>query len=133
VRQPEVIIPENHPNPPEEHEVEAAWILARHFNAKVDFLIPIDGYGIKTADIVLNGIIWEMKSPKGNSKNTVSNLFRAISRKRAPHTVFDARRTKLKDAGIINKVRHEIGQRKSIKKVLFIGKDESVIEISSPL
>jgi hypothetical protein len=52
----QVIIPTNHPNPPEPHELEAACILAQHFQCTVAFLTPIDDYKRKTADIVMLGI-----------------------------------------------------------------------------
>jgi hypothetical protein len=55
----QVVIPTGHPNPPEQHEVEVAWILARHFGAKIEFLLPVDDYMRKTQDIILNGIEWE--------------------------------------------------------------------------
>jgi hypothetical protein len=61
----QVIIPAGHPNPPEQHEIEAAWILARHFRTTVEFLIPIDDYKRKTPDIIMLGIEFEIKSPIG--------------------------------------------------------------------
>jgi hypothetical protein len=125
----EVIIPPNHPNPPELHEVEAAWILAHHLNTTVEFLIPINGYKTKTHDLVINGIIWEMKSPEGNSKTTVGNQFKNASKQRARYLIFDARRTTLKDDRVIPKIRNEIKYRKSIRRVLFIAKNGIVIEI----
>ena len=39
-----VIIPVNHPNPPEQHEVDAATVLACHYQSTVEFLIPVDDY-----------------------------------------------------------------------------------------
>jgi len=131
VNKAEVIIPRNHPNPPEEHEVEAAWILARHYNTTVQFLIPIEGYKVKTNDIVFNGLIYEIKSPKGDSRTTIGNLFKAISKKRSQHFVLDARRTRLKDSEIINRIRYEMRFRSTVKKVLFINKESSVIEITN--
>jgi hypothetical protein len=131
MRKPDVIISDNHPNPPEDHEVEAAWILARHFNAVVEFLIPIGGYKTKTHDIVIEGLIWEMKAPKGDSKTTVGNQFKRSSKQRARHIVFDARRTCLKDEEIKVKIRYEMRRRKSVKRVLFISKSRSVVEIKS--
>ncbi|MDR1798082.1 MAG: hypothetical protein LBR44_11750 [Clostridiales Family XIII bacterium] len=35
-----VIIPPNHPNPPEPHEEDAAWVLAHHYDCIIEFLIP---------------------------------------------------------------------------------------------
>jgi hypothetical protein len=39
----QVIIPSGLTNPPEPHEISAAWILARHYNTIVEFLRPIKG------------------------------------------------------------------------------------------
>jgi hypothetical protein len=33
-----VIIPGNFENLPEQHEIDAAWILAYHFNCKIEFM-----------------------------------------------------------------------------------------------
>ena len=129
MRQPDVIIPDNHPNPPEDHEVEAAWILARHFSTVVEYLIPVDGYKTKTNDVEIDGIIWEIKSPTGNSKTTVGNQFKEASKQRARNIVFDSRRTKLKDSVVLSRVRFEMKRRRSVKRVLFIAKDENVVEI----
>jgi len=48
------------------------WIvLERHYNRAVDFLCPVDDYKRKTPDIVMNGQLWEIKSPIRKSKNTI--------------------------------------------------------------
>jgi len=125
----DVIIPPNHPNPPEEHEVDAAWILARHFNTVVEFLMPIEGYMAKTNDAVMLGLIWELKSPMGRARTTVGNQFKTASKQRARNIVFDARRTSITDAEVIAKIRREKGLRKPVRRVLMIGKDGIVIEI----
>ena len=72
----QVIIPAGHPNPPEPHEVEVAYILARYYHVTVEFLIPVDDYKRKSADIVMLGVEWEIKSPHGASKSTIGNQFR---------------------------------------------------------
>jgi hypothetical protein len=99
----------------------------------VEFLIPIDGYKTKTHDMVFEGLIWEMKSPKGNSKTTVGNQFKKSSKQRARYIVFDARRTRLQDDDIKSKIRYEVSRRRSIKRVLLIVKDGAVLEIGSDL
>jgi len=70
-----VTIPVGHPSPPEPHEVDAAMILARHYKCAVEFLAPVDDYKRKTADIVMLGVLWEIKSPIGASKSTIGNQF----------------------------------------------------------
>jgi hypothetical protein len=124
----QVIIPVGHPNPPESHEIEAAWILARHFRCAVEFLTPVDDYKCKTADLIMDKIAWEIKSPQGNSKSTVRRqIGRAL--KQSKFIVFDGRRTSLADEILMNRIRAELKKRRSIKRVLFIAKSSEVLEI----
>ena len=124
----QVIIPVGHPNPPESHEVNAAMSLARHYRTSVEFLVPVDDYKRKTADIVMHGAIWEIKCPKGASKTTIGAQFRRASRQ-SGNIVLDTRRTKLEYERIKRQVIIETKQRTSIKKVILINKSGIVIEL----
>jgi hypothetical protein len=68
-----VIIPGNLENLPEQHETDAAWILAKYFDCEVEFLKASKGYMVKTPDMKMNGVFFEMKSPNWKSKTTISN------------------------------------------------------------
>jgi len=125
----QVIIPVGHPNQPEPHEVDAAFILARHFLCTVEFLVPIDDYKRKTADIVMFGTLWEIKSPIGSSKATIENQFRRAS-KQARNIIIDTRRTTLADKEIEKAVVRETKRHSSVKKVIFINKFEKVVEMA---
>lgn len=114
--------------PPEPHEIEVAWILARHYSTVVEFLRPVEGYKLKTADLVMNGVIWELKSPTGKGRTTVPNQFKRGT-KQSKHIIFDARRTRLDEDSVLMQVRREARMRKSVKAVLFISKTGTVIEI----
>lgn len=48
---------------PKDHEMTAAVILAYHFKSDVIFIRQGEK---KTPDIDVNGVKWEIKSPKGN-------------------------------------------------------------------
>ena len=111
----QVIIPTNHPNPPEQHEIDAAWILARHFQCTVEFLTPVDDYMRKTADIVMLGVQWEMKSPIGVSKSTIGNQF-SVAKKQSRNIIIDTRRTALDYEGIVKKVMIELNRRTKTKR-----------------
>jgi len=124
----QVIIPVGHPNPPEPHEVNAAFILARHFRCTIEFLVPIDDYKRKSADIVMLGVVWEIKCPIGVSKSTIRNQFRRASRQ-SKSIIIDARRTKLEKKNIEKEVLYQIKERPYIKKIILIDKFEKVIEI----
>jgi hypothetical protein len=113
---------------PEEHEVSAAWILARHYNCPIEFLKPLDGYKRKTPDFVMRALEWEMKSPIGNSETTISNNL-ITAKLQSPNIVFDARRTKIPDKKIESELSKYLTQRKSIYRIIMIAKDEKVVEI----
>jgi hypothetical protein len=123
-----VILPAHSDVMPEQHEVEIAWILARHYTTVIEFLRPTEGYKVKTADFVMNGLIWELKSPTGKSRTTVSNQFKRAS-KQSSHVIFDSRRIKIDEKEVLKQVHRELQARKSIKAVLFITKTGTVIEI----
>lgn len=130
-RQPnpgQVVIPTDHPNPPEPHEVDVAYILARHYRTAVEFLVPIDDYKRRSADIVMLAVTWEIKCPTGASKSTIRNQFRRASRQ-SKNIIIDMRRTKLKSKKIEKEVLFQIKERPYIKKVILIDKSEKVLEI----
>jgi hypothetical protein len=126
--EPFVILPAGSPVMPEPHEVEVAWILARHYHTVVQFLTPSEGYKMKTADMVMNGVIWEVKSPTGKGRSTVPNQFKRAA-KQSSHVVFDARRVRLDESEVLRQVRWNLETRKSLKVVLFITKAGTVVEI----
>ena len=126
--EPLVLLPAGSPMMPEPHEIEVAWILARHYHTVVEFLTPSEGYKMKTADMVMNGIIWEIKSPTGKGNSTVPNQFKRAA-KQSSHIVFDARRVQLHEDDVLRQVRRQLTVQKAVKVVLFITKAGTVMEI----
>jgi len=124
----QVLIPSMHPNPPEQHELDAAYVLANHYQSTVEFILPVNDYKRKTADIVLLGAEWELKCPIGVSKATIENQFRTAS-KQSKNLIIDTRRTKLEYDIIVKRVLFEITKRPYMKKIVLIDKNEKVIEI----
>jgi hypothetical protein len=124
-----VIIPDPHPNPPEPHEIEVATILAEHYKCVVEFIIPLDDYKRKTPDIVMNGVVMEIKSPTGKSRqHTIKYQFDRAMKQHTNSLVLDGRRTKLRDDFIEKQIRHELTIRHRIKQVVFINKVGKVLE-----
>jgi len=123
-----VIIPVGHPNPPAPHEEDVAKILAHHYETTVEFIMPIDDYKRKTADIMMNGVAWEIKSPKGKSSSTISNQIRRAS-KQSCNLIIDSRSTKLKYIEIERRLRFGLSKSTSIKRVILIDKSGKIVEI----
>ena len=124
----EVIVPVNHPRRPEQHELDAAYTLAHHYQTTVKFLVPIGDYKRKSPDILMRGVIWELKSPKGDSKTTIGTQFRRGSMQ-AKNIVLDSRRTKLKYEIIEKQAIIEAKQRTNLNRVILIDKFGKVVEI----
>ena len=82
----------------------------------------------KSADIVMLGVEWEIKSPYGVSKSTIGNQFQFAS-KQSRNIILDTRRTKLDYESIKKRVLVEMKKRPSIKKIIIIDKLEKVVEI----
>ncbi len=123
-----VIIPDNIRPYPEAHEVDIAWILARHYKAVVEFLQPSLAYKIKTPDIVMNGIMWEIKSPTGSSRKfTVQYQFKGLEQSR--NLIIDGRRTKLDDDHIKKQIQKEKKSRKRVGRLIFITNKLKIIEL----
>jgi len=122
----QVIFPVNHPDPPQQHEIDVAYILARHFRTAVEFLIPVYDYKRKSADIVMLGVEWEIKCPTGTAKTTIGAQFKRAS-KQAKNIIIDTRLTKLKYEDIEKTVLTEMKKRSAIKKVILIDKSQKVV------
>ncbi|HSX30720.1 MAG TPA: hypothetical protein VLE99_02285 [Candidatus Saccharimonadales bacterium] len=125
----EVIVAEGVKPAPEEHELQVAQVLAKHFRCIVEFLQPSAGYKMKTPDIVMNGLMWEIKSPTGASRKlTIQRQFKGLKQSR--NLVIDGRRTQLDDAFIQKQIVLEMSRHSRVGEVLFISKLSLVIKLS---
>ena len=125
---PNVFIADTIKPAPEQHEIEVAWILARWHGCTVEFLRPTRGYKVKTADIVMNGVMWEIKSPTGTSSKTIENQLKKGAHQ-SRYIVIDGRRTKLADDDIQKKIVAFIHEHTRMKKVILVSKQEEVLEV----
>jgi hypothetical protein len=122
----DVIVQTNVIDAPKEHELSAALILADHFKVDIIFLRPETK---KTPDIDVNGIKWEIKSPKGNGKKTIDNNLRA-AHKQSRNVVLDLRRAKLHQNKAIARIDYYLsaGSHK-IQHLKIITKTRKIIDI----
>lgn len=64
---------------PELHELQtAAVFLAQGFD--VEFIVPSRTRGSKTPDVMIDGVLWEIKSPLGHGKKTVEKQLQRASK-----------------------------------------------------
>lgn len=110
------------------HEDRTAEILARagHY---IEFL-P-EG-GSSSPDILMDGVIYEMKSPRSLKANSMEQLIKdALYKKHCPNIIFDSHRVKgaYADGKIRSFLIGQVKARKAIKNMLFITKRGKIIDI----
>ncbi|HEV2403706.1 MAG TPA: hypothetical protein VGS08_05920 [Candidatus Saccharimonadales bacterium] len=120
-----IIIPVGMKPRPRQHEIDAAEILAEYFRANVEF-IPTTNRN--TPDYLINGVLWELKSPQGTGKNNIQRQLQYASHQSA-NVIIHAGRSKMHSAKIRREVERQFRIIKSIRRLLFISKDGKIIEI----
>jgi hypothetical protein len=92
----------------------------------VEFLVPICSKGIHTADIVMDGITWEIKCPTGKGKRTIDNNFKTAS-KQSANLIFDLRKIRLTEKQCLAKLKIELKARNNIKRLLVVSKNNIIL------
>ena len=123
-----IIIPAN--ASPWKHELKTAHVLARH-GYIVEFMATSTGHEAKTADVLIDGESYEIKSPTASKLSAVErNLKRAYHQ--SAHIIFDSRRMKrLPDKSIQKELIKQFALTKNIRRILFVNRKHEVIDIST--
>ena len=110
------------------HELKTAEALAAA-GYSVEFISRSNNRHNKSADVLMDEIIWEMKAPKSDKLHMVEqNLRRAL--KQPSNVIFDSRRMKgLPDHAIERELRKWAKELRSLKRLLFVNRHAQVIDI----
>jgi len=125
---PGIFIPPDLKPYPKNHEILSARALAKA-GYSIIFLQPDNRKGVKTPDILLNDVPYEIKAPTGGLKSIERSLKRAS--RQSSCVVFDCRRMKIKDSRAVQEElvrrlrRHEV-----IKSLLLINRYGNVIDLN---
>lgn len=109
------------------HELHVAEILtlAGH---NIEF---IEESNLHTADILLDGIEFEIKSPKTSNTNSLEHLLKKAL-KQSPNIIIDTSRMKhSRDDNIRKFLVAQAKSRKQIKKLIMVTKHGQIIDISA--
>lgn len=118
----------NDPDPPKEHERNAAIIIANHFQS--DILFIRKGIG-KTPDlmVVKTHQIWELKSPLGNGKRTISNNLRDAAHQ-SSKVILDLSRCKMNNINAMSRINEFLASGDAhLNNLLVIDKSGKAIDI----
>lgn len=117
-------------------------VLHRHENATVVFLTgqgfdvellpPIQHKGARTPDIKMQGLEWEMKSPKSNGKYTIEHSFRSAL-KQSPYIIFDIRGSKMPQQKCIVEIERRFNDFNKVKRVMIITKTRKLLDLNKKI
>lgn len=121
-----IIIPSN--ASPWPHEIRVAKVLSKA-GYTVEFIASSNT--AKTPDIWLNGIPYEIKSPKTNKTNSLEHILkRAVAQ--SSNIIIDTSRIKNgNEPTIIRFLKGQARSRKGIKNLLIITKKEHIIDMDN--
>ena len=110
---------------PKEHELSAAILVANYFKTNISFLRPSRQ---RTPDLEIRGIAWELKSPKGDGKNTIKNNLHG-ARSQSKNIILDLRRIKMNQAKAMSRINEYFSNHNSkIEHLLVISKNGTILE-----
>lgn len=115
---------------PNEQEIEVVNILVINNIPKtnVKFLKPNRTNDTKTPDITIDGIKWEIKSPKSNGSRTIEHAVRSAS-KQSENIIIDLRQSQLNTNRAISQIKFHSLRRTNIKRLIVITKSETILDI----
>lgn len=107
------------------HEYETAKALAMT-GMTVEFIRRSEEYRTTSADVIVNGLIWEIKAPESDKTKVIEkNLRKALHQSK--NVIFDARRMKkLPDMVIEREVRKWCCELRTIKHLIYVNRGGEV-------
>ena len=112
----------------QDHEYETILFLTEQgFDVE---LIPVSlEENTKSADILMSGLVWEMKSPHGNGKWVIKNILQKASHQ-SENVIIDIRRLKqYPQEKYINEVKQRFASISRLQRLKIIGKRNIFLEI----
>ena len=95
----------------------------------VELIPPSFTPNTHNADFYMDGLIWEAKSPVGNSSRMTIERILHKAAKQSENIVIDLRRTRLSDVQSVACLEKQFKLSLSIKRLLIITKQEKLIDL----
>lgn len=110
------------------HELETARALAR-VGHSVEFMSRTEGNLVKSPDIVMDGIAWEMKAPKSSGERHLDRVLRRAP-KQSPNIIIDALRMEsARDAEVQKQLLKLSRKIKAVRRLLLVKTNRELVDI----
>ena len=112
------------------HELDTARALANH-GYEVEFLRTSNMPRHKTPDILMDGLQWELKSPRTDKLSAIERNLKRAS-KQSQNIITDTHRLqRLHDASVQKLLIQKLRGQKTIQRLLLVNRKREVIDIAS--
>lgn len=111
---------------PEPHEIHVAGILADHFKTDIEFVLRSNQ---RTPDFLIDGVVWELKSPTGTGKNNIQRQLQD-ARHQSKNVIIDASRSKMHGTKMRKQAEYQFKIVRSVKRLLFVSEAGKVFELT---
>jgi len=120
-----LIVPDEAKKELSNHEIKSFEAL-RDNGYVVEIIVASKLYKVRSADVLVNSAVWEIKSP--NNNNNIEKALRK-AKQQCDRIIIDTRRTKLTEDFIVKRLLKELKLRKKLKFAKIINKNGKVIDI----
>lgn len=110
----------------EKHEYKTITLFTES-GVDVELIPKSNKKGIRTPDIIMGGLKWELKSPKGKGRWLLENtLQKAV--KQSPNIIIDLDRIKIHQSKCLQELEKQFNRSKGAKWLKVITKTKNVID-----
>ena len=120
-----IIVPANVSPWPHEQRVARIFALAGY---AVEFILEST---TRTADILLDGVEFEIKSPRSGNANSLEHILKKATKQSCNIIIDTSRMKNVRDDNTRRFLINQVRIRKQIKKLIMITKQGQIIEISA--
>ena len=108
----------------EKHEYRTV-LLFTEMGVDIELIPKSEKKGVHAPDIVMNGLRWEIKSPKGEGKYLMQNTIQKAV-KQSRNVIVDLRRAKRSQERCLQELEKEFGSSKNLQKLKVITKSRKI-------
>lgn len=111
-----------------EHELSTVIFLTE-LGYDVTLIPKSNQAGIRTPDILINDIPWEIKSPKGEGKSLMKNTLQKAVRQ-SSNIIIDLRRTKRYQSKCLSELQKEFAISRGARQLKIITKSGQILDFA---
>ena len=110
------------------HEL-ATVVFFTELGYDIELIPKSNTEGVHKPDIKMDGLEWEIKSPKGDGKWVISNIMKKAKRQ-SENLIVDLRRSKLPQDKSISLLTREFEHSKRLKRMKIITKSRNLLDFT---